>query len=205
MLEAEGWQMILRTITVVGCGILLIALCYHQQNRITVLEGQRATMLRELKGKAWELDRVKAIRPELAELRFMAEVFKANDHTIYRVARSAYRWGRHYRISPYLIMSVAHRESNFRPDAVSYVNGQPCAYGIMQINARAWGLDPKKIMGIDENVRIGTEILKHYLDKYKSVGKSLFHFWGGNNDRHGYGYPKRVLESRFYNHVEIGG
>lgn len=196
--------MTLRTITATLCAILLAVICYRQHERITVLESQRATMLKELKGRAWELDRVYSLKPELAELRFMAEVFNANDRVIYRVARAAYKWGRHYRISPFLIMSVAHRESNFRPNAVSYVNGQPCAYGVMQINARAWGMNPDDLWDIDENVKRGTEILKHYIDRYGDVSRGLFAYYGGNNDRHGYGYPSKVLGSKYFN-VEVGG
>jgi len=192
--------MTLRTITAVGCSILLITLCYRQHERITVLEGQRATMLRELRGKAWELDRVKAVKPELAELRFMAEVFRANSRNIYRVSKAAYKWGKHYAISPYLIMSVAHRESNFNPRAVSSVG----AIGIMQIMPKVWGLNPYKLEDIDYNVQHGARILKHYQDRYGSTDRLLFHYWGGNNDRHGYGYPSKVLGSKYFN-VEVGG
>ena len=46
--------------------------------------------------------------------------------------------------------------------------------------------------------------MKHYHDKHGDTAKSLFHYWGGDNDRHGYGYPSKVLGSKYFN-VEVGG
>jgi soluble lytic murein transglycosylase-like protein len=37
-----------------------------------------------------------------------------------------------YNADPYLLWTIAYLESRFRSDAVSYKNGKPCAYGIMQ-------------------------------------------------------------------------
>lgn len=177
-------------------GIALASICYRQQGRINVLESQRATILRELRGKAWGLQRIKDIRPELDELRFVAEVFRGRERYAYRASKAAWKWGKHYRISPYLIVSVIHRESNFNPMAVSSVG----AVGLMQVMPRVWKLSPEKLTEIDFNVEHGTRILKHYIDRHGDVGRSLFHYWGGDNDRHGYGYPASVLGSRYFNH-----
>ena len=38
-----------------------------------------------------------------------------------------------YNVDPNLLWTIAYLESRFRPDAVSYKNGKPCAYGLMQI------------------------------------------------------------------------
>jgi soluble lytic murein transglycosylase len=112
------------------------------------------------------------------------------------VAKAAWKWGRVYGVSPYLIMSVAHRESNFNPLAVSPVG----AVGIMQIMPDVWKLNPSKLRWIDYNVRHGARILKHYLDRYNDPSRALFAYYGGNNDRNGYGYPSRVLGSKHFNH-----
>jgi soluble lytic murein transglycosylase-like protein len=37
-----------------------------------------------------------------------------------------------YNIDPNLLWTIAYLESRFRHDAVSYKNGKPCAYGLMQ-------------------------------------------------------------------------
>ena len=40
-----------------------------------------------------------------------------------------------YNIDPHLLWTIAYLESRFREDAVSYKNGRPCGYGIMQFTA----------------------------------------------------------------------
>jgi soluble lytic murein transglycosylase-like protein len=40
-----------------------------------------------------------------------------------------------YNVDPYLLWTIAYLESRFRHDAVSYKNGKPCAYGLMQFTA----------------------------------------------------------------------
>ena len=37
-----------------------------------------------------------------------------------------------YNVDPHLLWTIAYLESRFRHDAVSYKNGKPCAYGLMQ-------------------------------------------------------------------------
>lgn len=56
-----------------------------------------------------------------------------------------------YNIDPHLLWTIAYLESRFRTDAVSYKNGKPCGYGIMQFTistARRYGLtnphDPRE-------------------------------------------------------------
>jgi len=154
-------------------------------------------LTKTVRSQEWELKRVASLKPELGEARFLIETYRANDRNVYRVAKAAYKWGKVYGVSAYLIMSVAHRESNFNPLAVSPVG----AVGIMQIMPDVWDLNPYKLREIDYNVQHGARILKHYLDQHGgNVSKSLFHYWGGNNDRHGYGYPSKVLGSKHFNH-----
>ncbi len=158
---------------------------------------REALLTKTVRSQEWELKRVASLKPELEEARFLIETYRANDRNVYRVAKAAWKWGRVYKVSPYLIMAVAHRESNFNPLAVSPVG----AVGIMQIMPDVWKLNPSKLRGIDYNVQMGARILKHYLDQHGGdVSRSLFAYWGGNNDRHGYGYPARVLGSKNFNH-----
>lgn len=58
---------------------------------------------------------------------------------------------RRYDLDPHLLWTIAYLESRFRSDAVSYKNGKPCAYGLMQFTvptALRYGLtnphDPKE-------------------------------------------------------------
>jgi soluble lytic murein transglycosylase-like protein len=48
-----------------------------------------------------------------------------------------------YNVDPHLLWTIAYLESRFRENAVSYKNGKPCAYGMMQFTvatARRYGL-----------------------------------------------------------------
>jgi membrane-bound lytic murein transglycosylase MltF len=48
-----------------------------------------------------------------------------------------------YNVDPRLLWTIAYLESRFREDVVSYKNGKPCAYGMMQFTmstARRYGL-----------------------------------------------------------------
>jgi soluble lytic murein transglycosylase-like protein len=48
-----------------------------------------------------------------------------------------------YNVDPHLLWTIAYLESRFRSEAMSYKNGKPCAYGMMQFTvatARRYGL-----------------------------------------------------------------
>ncbi len=48
-----------------------------------------------------------------------------------------------YKLDPRLLWTIAYLESRFRPEAISYKDGKPCAYGLMQFvaaTARRYGL-----------------------------------------------------------------
>jgi hypothetical protein len=44
-----------------------------------------------------------------------------------------------YNVDPHLLWTIAYLESRFRKDAVSYKNGKPCGYGIMQFTVSTAG------------------------------------------------------------------
>ncbi|MDQ3173165.1 MAG: lytic transglycosylase domain-containing protein [Acidobacteriota bacterium] len=48
-----------------------------------------------------------------------------------------------YNVDPHLLWTIAYLESRFRAEAISYKDGKPCAYGLMQFvaaTARRYGL-----------------------------------------------------------------
>ena len=192
---------------IIGLSVLAFtfsAACDWLWSQNVTLKRQLETVSRELRGQMFEVQRAREQRVELAELRFMAQSFETVDRDIYTTAKAAYKWGTMYGVSPDLIMAVANRESNFDPRAVSSAG----AVGIMQVMPKVWAdelsLDLYKLEDIDYNVQQGTLILKHYLDKNGGdVPRALFNYWGGNVDRHGYGYPAKVLGSKYFNHQEV--
>jgi soluble lytic murein transglycosylase-like protein len=185
--------------SIIGLSMLTLAFGWVADvslRRVADLDRQDGLLVKQVRSQEWELKRVASLKPELDEARFLIETYRANDRTLFRISRAVYKWGRVYGVSPYLIMSVAHRESNFNPNAVSPVG----AVGVMQIMPDVWQLDKSRMFDIDYNVQMGTKILKHYLDQYGDPGRALFAYWGGNPNLHGFGYPSRVLGSKFFNH-----
>ena len=169
----------------------------------------------ELRGQRWEVDRARALKAELEELRFLAQAVEGYSTAFYRITRAAWTEGHRQGVSPYLILAVAHRESNFDPFARSYLDAVdkdgttvkvPVAYGVMQINLDAWpDVDRGRIYDIAYNVQQGTRILRHDLDRRGGdVGAALFNYWGGDPERHGYGYPDRVLGSKYFDVTGVG-
>lgn len=78
-------------------------------------------------------------------------------------------------IDPALVTAVAARESSFHP---MKRNGEDC--GIMQINTRYQATRLEKhsislttLYHIDNNIMLGTEILKENLDRYGNVRQAL--------------------------------
>ena len=193
-------------ITFAILGLLLVSIGCAWVANSALRQGVRdkrtiVLLTKTVRSQEWELKRVASLKPELDEARFLIETYRANDRNVYRVAKAAYKWGKVYGVSPYLIMAVAHRESRFDPFAVSYVNGRPCAYGAMQVYLDVHPeVDRDRIFDIDYNVQQGTRILSELITRHGDISKSLFHYWGGNNDRHGYGYPSKVLGSKHFNH-----
>uniref|UniRef100_A0A6M3JXP6 Putative transglycosylase n=1 Tax=viral metagenome TaxID=1070528 RepID=A0A6M3JXP6_9ZZZZ len=86
------------------------------------------------------------------------------------------------KVDPALIVALIMRESSF--NALS--ESEKDCYGLMQIRPK---VHPKKVIGLkyadffslDNNIRIGTIILKEYLDKYGSVEKALKRYVGGTH------------------------
>jgi soluble lytic murein transglycosylase-like protein len=72
-----------------------------------------------------------------------------------------------YNVNPHLLWTIAYLESRFRHNAVSYKNGKPCAYGLMQFTgatALRYGLtnphDPSD--SIDAAARYVRDLQTHF-------------------------------------------
>lgn len=74
---------------------------------------------------------------------------------------------RRYNIDPHLLWTIAYLESRFRKDVISYKEGKPCAYGMMQFTAPTalrYGLnnphDPRQ--AIDAAARYVRDLQKRF-------------------------------------------
>jgi soluble lytic murein transglycosylase-like protein len=189
-----------RPLLIAACCLCLLfaVVCDWQTGKLAERNRQIDTLKRELAGQMFEVQRARAVAAEVDELRFLAGAMETNDRNLYAISRAAWKYQRPD-VGPWLILAIAHRESNFDPMAVSYVNGQPCAYGVMQINAKAHNLNPYKLWDIDYNVQQGVRILSGYITQSGGdIGRALLRYYGGNPDVHGFGYSERVLGSKYF-------
>jgi soluble lytic murein transglycosylase-like protein len=177
--------------------MMFAVVCDWQTGKLAVKDRQINTLKRELAGQMFEVQRAREVAAEVDELRFLAGAMETNDRDLYAIAKAAWKYQRPD-VSPWLIMAVAHRESNFDPRAVSYIDGAPCAYGVMQINLDAHPeVDRSQIYDIDYNVQQGVRILGECIAKHGDTGRALMAYWGWR-DGMGLHYPERVLGSKFF-------
>jgi soluble lytic murein transglycosylase-like protein len=187
---------------------LLLFVIDEQARQLAAAERQHDVMLTQLRSDARHIARLEERRPDIDKLKFMNEVFMTRDATLYRIAETVYARAPKYAISPYLVLAVISRESNFVRTAISTVvdrdTGElrPCAYGLMQINFDVWRrelkLDAERILEIEYNIEHGLIILRRYLDKHNGdIAAALFSYYGGT-DSTPYVYPVRVLESKYF-------
>lgn len=199
MLETKG-QTMTRPLLIAACCLCLLfaVVCDWQTGKMATKDRQLDTLKRELAGQMFEVRRAREVAREMDELRFIAGAMETKDGNLYAVAKAAWKY-RRPDVSPWLILAVAHRESNFDPRAISYIDGAPCAHGVMQINLSAHPeVDASRIHDIDYNVQQGVRILGECIKRHGGVDRALFSYWGGSNERHSYGYPSRVLGSKYF-------
>lgn len=72
-----------------------------------------------------------------------------------------------YDVEPELLWTIAYLESRFRPEAVSYRDGKPCAFGMMQFiapTARRYGLsNPHNVYdAVDAAARYVRDLMKRF-------------------------------------------
>jgi soluble lytic murein transglycosylase-like protein len=181
--------------------LLLFALQDLHQNLLYKNDTVKA-LAQEIRWQRYSADKAKAQVATLPEMEFLVGVMETRDKDLYSITKAAWKWGRVYQVSPYLILAVVHRESNFNPAARSYdKDGVELAMGAMQINYRVWKdtlkLDISRMSDVDYNVQNGVIILKHYLDRNPGdVSRALWEYWGRGES---YSYSPRVLESKYFN------
>lgn len=71
------------------------------------------------------------------------------------------------------LLAVCGVESSFDPDAVSNLKHDP-AVGLLQVRPAVWGLNKAKLASsVEEQIKIGSEILHKYYQKLKSKDAAL--------------------------------
>lgn len=119
----------------------------------------------------------------------------------YHIAKFAFEHAENNNIDPTLLLGIIEKESSFQKHITSRVNAQ----GLMQVVPK-WhkktilkvvNKNGGDIKSINNNIEIGTSILKNNLQKYRSIPRALQAYNGSHN---GTSYSKQVL--RFQNNIK---
>ena len=93
-------------------------------------------------------------------------------------------------LDPAIVMSIIELESGFNPKAVNPKSG---ASGLMQIMMRYSQnrfRKPTDVFVTQENIRVGTEILRMWIVNTGNLDRALLRYSGGE-----VGYPKRIKDN----------
>ncbi len=124
--------------------------------------------------------------------------FTGDENKAYDIACSVYYWSWRRNISPILMLAIVAQESAFDDEAISSSG----AIGLMQvmpfwaaIYSNEFGIDVD-LRKIDDNIMVGSYVLKYYMDRSRSVVDALQKYNASYLSSNAYRYPKRVL--RYY-------
>jgi len=112
-------------------------------------------------------------------------------HHAYQIAREA-------QVDPLLILAIISVESRFNPLAESPAGAQ----GLMQVLTRVHFAKFRPFGGIQAafdpvaNLKVGTAILRHYLQSHETVALALKAYVGASQAEHDFGYGAKVMAAR---------
>lgn len=99
-----------------------------------------------------------------------------------------------YGFEPDLVLKVIKVESDFNPNAISYMG----AYGLMQVNLAVWQaplrIDRSRIFDVSYNIDLGLQILHHYYKESAGNLNRALHLY--NN---GYRYQNNSYSAKVEN------
>ncbi|MFZ9406980.1 MAG: lytic transglycosylase domain-containing protein [Burkholderiaceae bacterium] len=110
----------------------------------------------------------------------------------------AYQVSREAQIDPLLVLAIISVESRFNPLAESPAGAQ----GLMQVLTRVHFAKFKPFGGVQTafdpatNLKVGTAILRHYLQAYDTLPLALKAYVGAAQAEHDFGYGAKVLAAR---------
>lgn len=183
--------------------LLCFIICYlFQRNAELTKDNGGLTRSRETlswlaKHHAPMRDIAETYGPELEYLRFRGSATEIMHPEWVEILNATYKYSHRFNIPAAIILSVIHRESNFRVSAAS-----PVAFGIMQINYHVWrdelNLDFNRLISdIDYNILHGCIILKQYYLESGNWNTALLLYNNGYRITN-WKYSDRVFKSKFY-------
>jgi hypothetical protein len=138
---------------------------------------------------------------ESKDIDTLLKVFKVHGARRERVAQAILQSSRKYNLDPRLVASIIIVESRGNPFAIS----ESDAVGVMQIHVPTWartvdeeGID---LFNIEDNVDLGTRILRDYVERYgRDEGVKRYIGWRPGNAaslQNAEGYLRKVLHVYF--------
>jgi soluble lytic murein transglycosylase-like protein len=139
---------------------------------------EREILKKEFNKKSPLQNAILTLRPEL------------DKKLVIRFANSVEKWSKHFDLDPYLVLSIIWVESRFKPYAQGPIleDGNRCV-GAMMIYPKyhkkkmdRLGLKIEDLFILENNVRVGCEILREYMNSSKSVKVALKKYVGGSSE-----------------------
>ncbi|MDQ6993447.1 MAG: lytic transglycosylase domain-containing protein [Mariprofundus sp.] len=149
-----------RQIVEQNIGVLDIQLHEKQEFR-ELLEPAKVSVETDFEQTVWVSDIVATIQPWVGD-----------EHEASTIAHWVYVYGKKQNLSPELILGLIAVESQFDHFAVSNVG----AVGLMQVMPfwkKELGKADDNLLKIETNIRYGCAILRHYIDRYKTLDRAL--------------------------------
>lgn len=123
------------------------------------------------------------------DIRKVIQAWVPNEQEAQSIARWVYFYSVRFDLSPELMLGLISVESRFDHFAVSNVG----ARGLMQVMPfwkKELGSENDNLFEIETNIRYGSAILRHYIDRYKSLDRALAAY-NGSLGKHK--YPNKIF------------
>ncbi len=158
---------------------------YESKNQaVEILSGQ----LHQMKQKA-QVNQQKLAIYDFME--YKTNAFAKRFPIFSEILNTVYHKSAKYGFEPNLVLKVIKVESDFNPNAISYLG----AYGLMQVNLTVWRdelkIDRTRIFDVNYNIDLGLQILRRYYLESAGNMKRALHLY--NN---GYLYQNTAYASK---------
>jgi len=123
------------------------------------------------------------------DIRKVIQRWVPNEQEAQSIARWVYFYSVRFDLSPELMLGLISVESRFDHFAVSNVG----ARGLMQVMPfwkKELGSESDNLFEIETNIRYGSAILRHYVDRYKTLDRALAAY-NGSLGKHK--YPNKIF------------
>lgn len=98
--------------------------------------------------------------------------YRINSELANQIVNTAYKYEKDTFPKAKDILAVIGVESSFNPNAVSKLRRDP-ARGLMQVRPKVWGISKDDLKDIDNQIRIGADILHKYYQKLGDKKKAV--------------------------------